>query len=286
LKQRHACTESANPLVVTLATPFVEVYPADFGKRPERVRTALRYALMGLQLFSMISLAYLFDLLVRLGLSQKQLDVAFWSFIAVSILSFLLIVWWGWVRQGATAIARQRRVQALSDATQLGDPTSSQRLLVIRAIDDEASLLLAFGTILNYLTTKLIVVLLFLLGLLFVVMNQPWAALGWKAFLLTGAGWTVLTILLLVMLMLSRSAHGRELAVSPMECQINTQSTPDATGLSRIVTLVRRTYVRSLRHRIYDQWACIRAISDWVHSQLRTVRSETRVVPGRDSPAG
>src|SRR5262245_23147997 len=44
LKQRDAspsCAESENPLVVTLATPFVEVHPADFGKRPEWVRFAL-----------------------------------------------------------------------------------------------------------------------------------------------------------------------------------------------------------------------------------------------------
>ena len=53
-----------------------------------------------------------------------------------------------------------------------------------------------------------------------------------------------------------------------MECQINTQSTPDAAGLSRIVTLVRRAYVKSLRHGIYDHEECAKSISDWIHSQL------------------
>jgi hypothetical protein len=77
-----------------------------------------------------------------------------------------------------------------------------------------------------------------------------------------------LIIVLLGLLMGWRSVHGRELAVSPMECQTNTQSTPDTMGLSKIITLVRRTYVKSLRHGIYGHEDCPKAISDWVRSQL------------------
>ena len=85
---------------------------------------------------------------------------------------------------------------------------------------------------------------------------------------------TVLAALIVLfgMLMGSRAVHGRELAVSPMECQINTQSTPDAVGMSKIVTLVRRTYVKSLRHGIYDHEDCTKVISDWVRSQPLPVR--------------
>jgi hypothetical protein len=53
-----------------------------------------------------------------------------------------------------------------------------------------------------------------------------------------------------------------------MECQINTHSTPDAIGLSKIVTLVRRTFVKSLRHGIYDDEDCAKLISDWLRSQF------------------
>jgi hypothetical protein len=45
LKQRDASqlggADAANPFVVTLATPFIEVYQADFGRRPFYVRVAL-----------------------------------------------------------------------------------------------------------------------------------------------------------------------------------------------------------------------------------------------------
>src|SRR5262245_64941529 len=81
-------------------------------------------------------------------------------------------------------------------------------------------------------------------------------------------GCSALILILFGLLSVARSAHGRELAVSPMEIQINTQSAPDAKGLSEIVTLVRRTYVKSLRHGIYDHEDCAKTISDWVRAQL------------------
>jgi len=79
---------------------------------------------------------------------------------------------------------------------------------------------------------------------------------------------SALILFLFGLLTVARTAHGRELATSPLECQINTQSTPDAKGLSEIVTLVRRTHAKSLRHGIYDHEDCPKAISDWVRSQL------------------
>lgn len=75
-------------------------------------------------------------------------------------------------------------------------------------------------------------------------------------------------IMLLGALTVSRSVHGRELAVSPMECQINTQSVPDATDLSQMVTLISHGYVKSLRHGIYEHENCTRAISDWIRLHL------------------
>jgi hypothetical protein len=42
---RSCGAESANPLVVTLATPFVEVQPADFGDRPTLVRLGVLLAI-------------------------------------------------------------------------------------------------------------------------------------------------------------------------------------------------------------------------------------------------
>lgn len=69
---------------------------------------------------------------------------------------------------------------------------------------------------------------------------------------------------------IARAAHGSELALRPMECQVNTHSTPDAVGLSKVVTLVWSTFVQSRRHQIYDHEDCAKVISDWLRSQLHT----------------
>src|SRR5215211_2862142 len=270
LKARNtspSCAESANPLVVTLATPFVEVHPADFGRRPKAVRWAVVLAIIWLVMLSIFGLFF-----VLASLFEKYLSaiLAVGGLVIVVCFCIGLTSWWGWwwvIRRGT---ARQNRVEALHDATQLGDPASTQRLLVIRAIDDEASLVLAFGTIMNYVTARFVVILL---NLFSIFPATSWLAYEFymTAFLPTIVGWIVLTILLFGMLMVSRSVHGHELALSPMECQINTQSTPDAIGLSKMVTLVRRTFVKSLRHGIYDHEDCAKVISDWVRSQLYTL---------------
>jgi hypothetical protein len=153
----------------------------------------------------------------------------------------------------------------------LGEIVSAQaqRLLIIRAIDDEASLALALGTISNYVITRAIMYVLWIalvplpVTLILLIFRHQWYSLDD----VTVASCAFILILL-GPLLVARTAHGRELASSPMECQISTHSTPDAIGLSRIVTLVRRTFVKSLRHGIYDHEDCAKAISDWVRSQL------------------
>jgi hypothetical protein len=152
----------------------------------------------------------------------------------------------------------------------------AQRLLVIRAIDDEASLVLALGTIGTYITTTAIRYAIWIVLfptpvalILFCFLHQRYEAVTvqWYEHAVSVAG-IICIFFLLGLLLVARTAHGRELARSPMECQINTQAAPDAKGLSQIVTLVRRTYVKSLRHGIYDHEDCAKTISDWVRSQL------------------
>jgi hypothetical protein len=262
LEQRDASPsgkESANPLVVTLATPFIEVHQADFGRRPLYIRLAL----MILVIAPLLSVP-----LVLLEAEHPEIVLGMTSTIVTAVL--FLMGWW-WIVHRASA--RQNRLDALKNATRLGEFALAQRLLVIRAVDDEASLTLALGAIVNYVTARSITYVL-LLYVLLAILILPLRATHVISWLSDGVLGLVLlamfpvTIVLSSMLMLARSVHGRELALSPMECQINTQSTPDAIGLSKIVTLVRHTHIRSLRHGIYDHEDCAKAISDWVRSQL------------------
>ena len=258
--------EGANPFVVTLAAPFIEIHQANFGPKPLLIRFAVVFAIGMLSLalaeaFFVFLLVFLFPSLPEGG----GLRIFAIYFIVVCIA--LAAGGWWWIVWRVTA--RQNKIDALKDATRLG--VSAQRLLVIRAIDDEASLALALGTISNYLAARLITYVLFLAIILTPILLYTRWFPNW-AYAAMLAGFIVLSITLAGVLVLSRLVHGHEIAVSPLECQINTQSVPDAVNLSQVVTLVSNSYLKSLRHGIYEHENCAKAISDWVRLQLGGLR--------------
>lgn len=260
--------ERAKPFIVTLATPFIEIHRANFGRRPLLIRLALMFAMGFLSVT--LSLAFLIFLLYflfpRLPDAYVMPVFIIWEAVTVSLVG--VFGWW-WIVGRATT--RLNQLEALKDATRLGELASAQRLLVVRAIDDEASLALALGTIFNFLTARFITYVFFLFFMTpILLVYSRWFPYWAYAAALTG--FIILTGALFVALMVSRLVHGRELAISPMECQINTQSAPDAADLSRIITLVSHHNVKSLRHGIYGHENCAKAISDWVRSQVGAPR--------------
>jgi hypothetical protein len=63
-----------------------------------------------------------------------------------------VLIWgaWTWlVRKRESQVRREKKIDLLAEATHLGSQEIANRLLVVRAVDDEASLTLAFGAILN-----------------------------------------------------------------------------------------------------------------------------------------
>jgi hypothetical protein len=253
--------DSAIPFVVTLATPFVEAHQADLGDRPTRVRNMVHV--------SIFTLIWLLPFTIFRGeLFSPPILIP----VAVLLVLEQLVSWY-WISR--RAVARQNKVEALADATRFGPISSAQarRLLVIRAIDDEASLVLALGTIFNYATTRTIAIAYSSAMLPILIRLLSFGLSAWKPsgewhYYVAGVICYALIIVLVGVLTASRTVHGTELAVSPMECQINTQSAPDAADLSRMITLISHTYVKSRRHGIYEHENCAKAISDWVRSQL------------------
>jgi hypothetical protein len=300
---RLCAGEMPTPLVVTLATPFVEVQRADFTASPIRflVLYAMAYLVLTVLLFiwgvPQLGEFGTWVLKVPIALLTRrvvpQLDESGVTFVIAALLALPLALsgfrWW----DAGRAPARQRHIDDLNDATRLGEIGSvqAQRLLIIRAIDDEASLTLAFGTIVRYAILTSIATIgaaIFIIMSYFPLLmprsrtrsGQPPAPdlitalgwelgweLGWKVIALAADIIAALTLSLFGILVLARAVHGRELSWSPMECQISTHSTPDAVGLSKIVTLVPGN-LKSLRHGIYEYEDCVKAISDWVRSKL------------------
>src|SRR5215471_17572879 len=106
--------EGANPLVVTLATPFIEIHQADFGHKPILIRGAL-----------VLAVYYLLRLLVVWLFPSARSDLpgstpidlswdAALIFHAVVALPIFIIGWY-WIDKRATA--RQNQVEALRSAT-------------------------------------------------------------------------------------------------------------------------------------------------------------------------
>lgn len=259
LKQRDASpsgNKGANPLVVTLATPFVEVHQADLGGLPRLIRFAAASAIL------LTSLIFAGAILPsEVSIVSFLLGLIFFAAFCFAV-QFIVSNW----LSGKGDARRQNQIERLVEATRLGEIVSPQaeRLLIMRAIDDEASLVLALGTISSYVTSKAIRLVY---HLMFIIVLSTLALTTREGDALKVV-WSALILILLGLYSLARAAHGSELAKSPMECQVSTQSTPDVIGPSKIVTLVQRTFVRSLRHGIYDHDDCAKTISDWARSQL------------------
>jgi hypothetical protein len=219
----------------------------------------------------------------------EQPSVSAVSVLAALLLSIFILGAWGWYWIFRRDAARQRQIEELSDISRLGDAPSAQRLLVIRAVDDEAYLVMALGTILTHIFTTLIALFVVVLGFLSSIVGVPLSYIllhystlpseesryehaimleTWYRHAFT-FGCSAFIIAMFGALIVSRLVHGRELANSPMDCQINTQSAPDAAGL-KIVTLVSHNYVKWFgRHGIYEHDDCAKAIADWTRARLR-----------------
>lgn len=87
-----------SPLIVTLAAPFVEVHPADFGRRPFLVRLALVLSTILILTFLLLHLnKFVFDVL----LDSPSATIAFasWASCVVAPSFFGAVAGWWWIRR-------------------------------------------------------------------------------------------------------------------------------------------------------------------------------------------
>jgi ABC-type sugar transport system permease subunit len=190
-----------------------------------------------------------------------------------------------WARKLAAAfhnsLKRKQRTRRLRSASSLSHLTRrlQHRLLVIRAIDDEAALVLAAGAIgtrLSAAVSRLILVssgwtLLLLIFsfpvivamslILPVVSDRLFNVLALSLVILFIAPWII--PLLAVGAKSFRTVYGRELW-SGIDCEINSQSVPDVAGThTRVITLPQWQYRGRRRHMLYDAPECAGLIMNW-----------------------
>jgi hypothetical protein len=264
---RLALEHLPNPgcvFVVTMGTPFMEVYPSLFIQRnATRMYTALGYSFAAIAGHLATALENVWIQVFGIGLYM------------IIIFPLLLLL----VNYGRRAAIK------LSELTKGGMLwPSSVEGFVIRAIDDEASLALAAGTVSNKLLLALGILLIpfstrsvafYLLVLVAIILMSLAAGPVWLEsdiglivwFALPGAA-VIITVLLASGCM---SVYGRELLLTAVMCQVNSDSVPDINPLGSIDVFTFpdvELHTRGFRHSIYDNLDCV----DLIDASLPTRR--------------
>jgi len=253
--------DAADPYIITLATPFVEVFKADIDLVSGLVRT--------------IVTAMIAFFASYIGRAFLEWDDSFSILVNLAAFGLIFFTW----QKGLSALRVEQinHVRRITkDATRTWN-MNKQQMAVIRAVDDEASLLIE--TAIGFKYVALLGMPLSVLGLMLYAMGATVIGLvrcslpggdvcnytgmfeHWVAPALPYLSW--LNAIFFVIYMFVRMAHGRELAWSPMECQINTQTVPDSTYQSATITLVQNDPLsHGLRHGIYEHPDCVRLIAE------------------------
>jgi hypothetical protein len=230
--------ENSRLHIVTLATPFAEVYANSFDVN------FVRYIFVT---FSTWVLGW--TLYVLLGGPHALTGDATISFFVSFGLAYA-------VSYGAyKVLIRATPFEGMSEAD--FQASWSSKLLVLRGIDDEASLILAAGAIgnrifrlaTNYLT--IIVMASFFLILTLAILGiknsvaQDWLATAFLAFPVAALGVVMSSGIF-------KSTVGRELFFHGLTVEANVQSTPDVGPNTEMTVKTLRAIDKKMRHKLYD----------------------------------
>jgi hypothetical protein len=264
-------------LLATLATPFMQIHPGRLGSAFTR------------HLEIWIANVFPFIILVAglyatnrspqdLGWRDAPLIIGL-LFVATIISAVLFrAVLGSWIDPNRVST----KITRLHFMTLGGAEWGGRRApLIIRAVDDEASLTLAAGAIANRLTSLMFVSgagLAFWIGTLLapVILVQYWnddlqntlQNHSAVAFYVVVA-FPAISFLLLAACGIFKAVYGRELLFGALRVEINSQSVPDIAGQIAAFTLppVRSRNAR-LRHSIYDEEMVVPALVAWIRASI------------------
>ncbi|MFC3968852.1 hypothetical protein ACFOVS_12050 [Rhizobium lemnae] len=295
LKKVALTCPNSNVNVVTLGAPFLEVYADNEISIDIGSVWSLCVAVFSIMYFFFKIFPYLFgiDLLGLILFVQSEngrtaigvLLLFFGSSIAMGIASMF----------GLDSTERAKSLAAVTKGNLDWSPLKDCGVLILRAVDDEASLVLAAGAIGNRIcivalkiaqTLALISVHpLYLLPVAFCMTmfsflfvnfgglfsdparNLYFATTAFIAIFIFLPG--VLYLAALFLSGLFKSTHGRELFLGAINTVLNAQSAPDIHQSARIVTLPgfqRRN--GGFRHSVYDHSDCAPTIVEWLANRL------------------
>jgi hypothetical protein len=256
--------------VCYLATPFMQLFPRTVARTERLIITGAMFfwlLIIGVALGVSLVLASLDAFDVR-----RYLEKAIWiTPIAIMVATLGASGVYVWM---ASERCRHRNDKLIQATTNLRNNQSHGDVLILRAVDDEASLALAFGTIANLLSARVMSISALLLPVMFIGellaslflpdydFSPTQRSIIAPTIFSTGAIFLVTSLLALV----SRGAFGRELIYRPPGTQIDVQSVPDFVRSAKIRTLLRedRRAFFGLRHGIYSHLSASDVVANWI----------------------
>ncbi|WP_271605501.1 esterase/lipase family protein [Bradyrhizobium sp. CCBAU 11434] len=281
---------NVDPIVVTLATPFMEIVRSPVVGEEAKIKRYIATALPSVGL--LIALGWLYSLLDIQTYNHALWSVNFFV-IALRVLPALYGVGkvdppneFDWLSPSSS---RSDIFQALTKGGATFEPP--RRTLVIRGIDDEAGMVLAFGSIANRLMSLapawtitltyfgICICLsasgLILLGRHFASLNAGLAPIvstvqtvASKPYIAYPAIFSIAVFFLFPVISgVFKSVYGRELILGGVFCDIMSASAPDAASKLTIATLPP-TPRRGLRHGIYNHEMTPRVIAKFLSAAV------------------
>lgn len=156
--------------------------------------------------------------------------------------------------------------------------TTEDWLLVLRGIDDEASLILTAGSIGNRITRFILSILVpyafQTLALIAVLIFAATSVTGWEMKSLTAMvllGYALVAFIAGIVVALPglfRSVYGRELFLGSWRCEIEANSSPDSVKGVQIKTLLEQPELtkRRFRHALYMNPEVPQCIGEWLRT--------------------
>ena len=263
----HLGADASRVRIVTLAAPFLRV----FIRKSMEVRTLLVFwplaaAICGIVMpIFMILSAWIWSATNEFtGSNASHSPPNSWLYAAMAAggVAGLVVTWFfinGW--NGRTSkIIRAATYDTRSDCT--------PRMLVIRGVDDEASLSLAaaaIGSRLSHIIVFSVVPWIYVPGFfLAIILNglfkeNPMVDSLMKVVIVVSA---LGALAFFVLLGLFKSAFGKEFLIGTMRCDIAVDSVPDTSQRVEAITLAPQT--GTPRHQIYSHPQCVSEIVGWL----------------------
>lgn len=175
----------------------------------------------------------------------------------------------------------EQRIKRLIETTAGGIANDhATNMLVLRGIDDEATLALAAGSIGNRISFYLLHLVGALVTPIFLLLIYSHMSGSGPIYMRADPyEFTVIVIGLVIpaigfaLVLLSglcKGAYGRELMLGSLLCQVNSHSSPDQPGVLWVITLPHAESDQgALRHALYEHPNAAPTIVSWIAKQVR-----------------